>query len=364
MPVQGRGAPATQLTSFYSPLTQLARRLPWFRSSRIRQRLATFMIFSLVPTVVFWTWYLLKGRHGIRHDFHNLSFAMPVTSLWITFGPILMQHGEFGVQKLVTSLNATASGGRWDLGTIQKAVDRADGLFYWITVPITTAAVASVWLGRSTIASAVDITGWPAQLGGMVVILAVGFTTAAGMWGCFKALTMTRAATDTAADSWLPFRSLQPSGVQALHQFCWSTALIFSAGSTSLPTLFVVQTQLPGAARAIVLVFIAILGAGGLLLFTVPIGWLRKLGAAQKNQVLDSLATPIENVQDAVLHPDKYSADELTKRGSVLDIALKLRREISTTNPVPLPQLVTRGATTLALPLLLTVLQIIVTKAI
>jgi hypothetical protein len=145
VPAQGRGAPAAKLTSLYSPLTQLALRLPWFRSNRARQRLAIFVIFSLVPTAVFWGWYLLKGRHGIRHDFHNLSFAMPVTSLWITFGPMLMQHGEFGLQKLVTSLNATASGGRWDLGAIQKAVDRADDLFYWITLPITAAAVA---LGR------------------------------------------------------------------------------------------------------------------------------------------------------------------------------------------------------------------------
>lgn len=364
VPAQERAVPAAKLTSLYSPLTQLALRLPWFRSDRARQRLAVFVIFSVVPTVVFWSWYLLEGRHGIRHDFHNLSFAMPVTSLWITLGPMLMQHGEFGLQKLVTSLNATASGGRWDLGAIQKAVDRADRLFYWITVPITAAAVASVWLGRATIGSAVDITGSPAQLGGMVVILAVGFTTAAGMWGCFKALTIARAATSTASASWMPFRSQQPSGVQALHQFCWSTALIFSAGSTSLPTLFVVQAHLPGAARAIVLVFIAVLGAGGLLLFTVPISWLRKLGGAQKDEVLDSLAAPIEDIQNAVLHPDEYSADELSKRSSVLDMALKLRREISAANPAPLPQLVTRAAATLALPLLLTAMQIVVTKAI
>jgi hypothetical protein len=364
VPAQGQPAPAAQLTSLYSPLTQLARRPPWFRSNRARQRLAIFAIFSLVPTAVFWSWYLLQGRHGIHHDFHNLSFAMPVTSLWITFGPLLMQHGEFGLEKLVMSLNATASAGRWNLGAIQKAIDRADRLFYWITVPITAAAVASVWLGRATIASAVNITGWPAQIGGMVVILAVGFTTAAGMWGCFKALTITRAATSSAVASWMPFRARQPSGVQALHEFCWSTALIFSAGSTSLPTLFVVQAHLPGAARAIVLVFIAILGAGGLLLFTVPIGWLRKLGGAQKDQVLDSLAAPLEDIHNAVLHPDKYSADELTKRSSVLDMTLKLRREISAANPVPLPQLVTRGASTLALPLMLTALQIVVTKAI
>ena len=124
------------------------------------------------------------------------------------------------------------------------------------------------------------------------------------------------------------------------------------------------QAQLPGLARAIVLVFIAILGAGGLLLFTVPIGWLRKLGEVQKSQVLDSLAVPIEDIQDALLHPDRYSADDLTKRSSTLDMALKLRQEISAASPVPLPQLVTRGASTLAFPMLLTVLQIVVTKAI
>jgi hypothetical protein len=62
--------------------------------------------------------------------------------------------------------------------------------------------------------------------------------------------------------------------------------------------------------------------------------------------------------------PGPCSADELSKHSSVLDMALKLRREIYAANPVPLPQLVTRGASTLALPLLLTALQIVVTKAV
>ncbi|WP_194894617.1 hypothetical protein [Catenulispora pinisilvae] len=195
----------------------------------------------------------------------------------------------------------------------------------------------------------------------MVVILMVGFTTANGMWGCFKAVTMIRAATGGAPAEWLPSRPEQPTGVSALHEFCWTTAVIFSAGSISLPTLFVVQAELPPAARAIVLVFIAILAVGGLVLSTVPILWLRRLGGDQKNQVLDSLAAPIEESQDAVLHADQYSVDDLRRRGDVLDMALKLRREIAAQNPVPLPQLVTRGATTLALPLLLSVLQLFVT---
>lgn len=94
----------------------------------------------------------------------------------------------------------------------------------------------------------------------------------------------------------------------------------------------------------------------------MPIGWLRKLSGAQKSQVLDSLAAPIEDVQNAVLHPDQYSADDLTKRSNVLTMALTLRQEIATANPIPLPQLVTRGTTALALPLLMTMLQEIVTK--
>lgn len=352
----------SRLVSAYSPLTEVARRIPWARTRRSRQRLCTFAVFSLGPTIVFWAWFLLQGQHDIRNGYHELIFAMPITALWITSGPLLMQRGEFGLERLLAALNETAAVGHWNLEAVQRAVDRADRYYYWTTLPITVMAVASVWLGSGTIASIVDISGIGARLGGIVVISSVGFATASGMWGCYKAVSIIRAATRTSPSAWLPFRSQQPSGIQALNEFCWSTALTFSVGSISLPTLFVVQSQLPAVARVIVLIFVGILAVGGLVLFTVPISWLRRIGGAQKDQILDALATPIEQSHDAVLHPDHYSLVELTRQGRILDMALKLRGEVSAQTPMPLPQLVSRGAATLILPLVLTLLQIAVTN--
>jgi hypothetical protein len=350
------------LTSAYSPLTGIARRTSW-ASSRARERAVTFAAFALPPTVAFWAWFLVQGRHGIRHGYHHLVFAMPVTSLWITLGPMLMQHGEFGLEKLVGALNAPAVSGHLGVRAIQRAIDRADRCYYWLTLPFAFAAVAAVWLGHATISSIVQIRGPVAQAAGIVVISSVGFATASGMWGCGKALYLVRVATRTASPDWLPFRSQQPSGMDDLHEFCWSTALIFSSGSVSLPTLMVVQTRLPAPARAIVLLFVGILAIGGLVMFTVPILWLHRIGTVQKERLLDALATPIEFSHEVVLNAGSHSVNELRRREHVLNMALRLRTEISALSPLPLPQLVTRGAATLVLPLVLAILQLAVTSA-
>ncbi len=333
------------LTTGYSPLTRIARRIPW-ATSRLRERLCTFAIFALLPTVVFWTWFLLQGRHGIRDGYQNLTPAMPVTSLWITLGPMFMQRGEFALERLLATLNATSSTQNWDVQGIRQAMDRVDRRYFGITLPVAFAAVLSVWLGSGAIASIVEVRGFAAELGGVVVISGAGFASASGVWGCYKA-----AATRITVSEWLPFRSRRPNGMQALHEFCWSTALTFSGGSLSLPTLFVVQARLPPVTRSIVLVFVFLLALGGLVLFTVPIRWLRKFGEAQKDRLLDDLASPIERGQMAVLHQNHYSVVELRRREHALNMALRLRAEINALNPTPLPQLVTRGATTLVLPI-------------
>lgn len=349
------------LASFYSPMTHIPRQIPW-AESRSREIICTFAIFALGPTVIFWAWFLLQGRHGIHDGYENLVFAMPISSLWITLGPILMQRGEFELEKLISALNEPEIDEEWDMQAIQRAILRADRIYYWITLPLAFAAVASVWWGAPAISSIVKINGVAAQLGGIIVICSVGFASASGMWGCYKALSIVRAATRATSWQWLPFRPQQSRSVRALHEFCWAMALIFSLGNLSLPTLFVVQAELPSLTRGIVVIFVAILAVGGLVLFTVPIRWLRKHGDIQKEQLLEALAAPIEHSQEAVLSADSYSVLELRRRDYVLNMALTLRTAISSLNPIPWPQLVTRGAATLILPLVLSILQLAVTR--
>lgn len=317
-----------------------------------------------MPTAAFWAWFLLQGRLDISDGYGSLVIAMPITSLWITLGPLLMQQGEFGLEKLISAFNGPDVSDHWDTEAIQRTLKRFDRCYYWTTLPIAGAAVASVLIGGETIASIVRIDGFAAVLAGIIVIFSVGFTSASGIWGCAKALLTVRAATRATSADWRPFRaqSQQPECMQALYEFCWSTAFIFSAGSVSLPTLFVAQSQLPPASRMIVFAFIGVLALGGLVLFTVPIVWLRQLGDLQKDRILDSLAVPIERSLESVLDADSYSSVELRRREHVSDVAMKLRSEIASLNPVPLPHLLTRGGATLVIPLVLTTAQIAITR--
>lgn len=341
-------------------MTTLARRIPWARGG-IRQTLGTAVLFSVLPTAVFWVWYLAEGEHGIRPGYHKLIAAMPITSLWITLGPLMMHFGERSLTRLLGALNHTAEGSTWDLAPLQRTIDRADKHYYTVVAPITCAAIAAVCLGAGTIGSIVDISSLGARIGGMIVIAVTGFASATGMWGCYKALALVRAATREKSAPWYG-EDEQPNGIRALNTFCWMTALIFSTGSLSLPTLIVVQSQLPSLARGIVIAFMVILGAGGLVLFTVPISWVRRLGSNQRDLVVARYEPALARGRRISRDWHGVTALEVHTVKALYDLAKDSRAEILGRNPVPVPQIITRCAATLILPLALTVLQIAVTN--
>jgi len=152
--------------------------------------------------------------------------------------------------------------------------------------------------------------------------------------------------------------------MRELARFSWSTALMFSAGAVFLPSLIIVQARLPMAPRLIVLLFVAVLFAGGLALFAVVFVRLGQLAQAQQGKAIDHVAASIERVeialQQAQLH---HNALEILALSAQLRSLLTLRGAIQATDPLPLHQLLSRAASTLLLPLVLTALQFALTSA-
>ena len=347
----------------FSPLVRVARAIPWARVGRGRQRVATFAVFALGPGAAFWIWFLLEVRHSVGHNSHALVYTMPLASLWILLGPMLMQQWEFDLEDLVGRLRATAEAGGWDLKAVESAARGADHGYYWFVVPATLAAPAAFWIAYPLYESSLALRGFAEQATGLAVMLIVGFINSNGMWAAYKSISVVRAATGSAAPEWHPFGPSRANGLLELNRFCWSTAVKFSVGSVLLPSLYVVQSQVPVAAQVIILVFVALLATGGLVLFTVPTTWLRRLGRAQRQRALDTLAPLLQRTMAEAARLDGQTRAELQRRWYTIDIALRLRAEIAALDPVPLPNLVTRAATTLILPALLTIMQIALTTA-
>ena len=347
-----------------SVIVRLPRRLSWTAGHRGRERVVAFSFFALGPTIVFWTWFLAAARHSMSHSYRGLELAMPVSALWITFGPLLMQQWEYNLERLSRVLIASHAADQWDLAAMRRATERADRGYLPFVLPMTIAAPIALWLAYPSYQADLSIRGPVSKAGGLAVIAFVGFVNANGMWAAYKSVQVVRAVTATARPTWFPHRASQPLGMQELARFSWSTAFMFSAGAVFLPSLIIVQARLPLAPRLIVLLFVAILFAGGLALFAVVFNRLGKLARAQQGKAIDQVAESIERVelilQQAQLHHNSLQIVALSMQ---LRSLLTLRGSIQAVNPLPLPQLISRAASTLLLPLVLTALQFMLTSA-
>lgn len=344
-------------------MVRVARAIPWTRGDRGRERVTTFAVFCIPPSAAFWIWFLVGVRHNLSHHYHALLFAMPLASLWILLGPMLVQQWEFNLESLMARLKQTDRAGGWDLDAIVGKAHGADRAYYWFVVPATLAAPAAFWIAYPYYEADLALRGIADQATGLAVMLILGFVNSNGLWGAYKSIAVVRAATREAAPEWRPFRPDQPNGLPELNRFCWSTAVQFSFGSVLLPALYIIQQQVPLATAVIILLFVAVLAVGGLVLFTVPTRWLRQLGRAQHRRALAALAPLIERTMAQAGDLDGQPNDEVQRRWYALDIVLRLRGEIAALDPLPLPNLITRAATTLVLPALLTLVQIALTSA-
>lgn len=322
------------------------------------------MVFGLGPTIVFWVWFLAAARHSMSHAYRGLELAMPLSALWITFGPMLMQQWEYNLERLSTVLIASRTTDRWDLAAMHRAANRADRGYLPFIVPMTLAAPVALWFAYPSYQADLSIRSAVAKTGGLVTILFVGFVNSNGMWGAYKSLAVVRAVTKTARPAWYPHRATQPKGMRELATFCWTTAIMFSAGAVFLPSLIIVQGQLPLAAHLIVLGFVVILFAGGFALFAVVFKWLGELAQDQQNKVLDQVGHSIEGIESALQQARSHVSNlETIALSAQLRSLLDLRAAIAARDPLPRPQLISRAMSTLVLPLLLTALQLALTSA-
>jgi hypothetical protein len=332
--------------------------VPWAAGNPSRERATAFAIFALGPTIVFWAWFLTAARHSMSHAYHGLEIAMPVSALWITFGPLLMQQWEYNVEHLSRVLISCRTTDMWNLPAMRHAAERADRGYLPFVLPMTIAAPVALWLAYPSYQADLSIRGPVSKAGGLAVILFVGFVNANGMWGAYKSVQLVRAVTTTARPAWYPHRASQPPGMRELARFSWSTAFMFSAGAVFLPSLIIVQARLPLAPRLIVLLFVAVLFTGGLTLFTVVFNRLGALASAQQGNALDQIAASIERVQLALQQTHQHHNPlETLALSAQLRSLLTLRATIHATNPLPRPQMLSWAASTLLLPLALTVLQ-------
>jgi hypothetical protein len=336
--------PAQALTTRPSPFVTIPRNISFVKGRPWRERLCTFALFSFLPTVFFWIYFSLSVWPHISHAYSGLRIAAPFTSLWITFAPLLMQQGEFNLERLIKAFNDDGPAAGWNHDDIQQAIDTGSRAYYWITVPLAVMAAGAILAAYPALSSAIPLNTY-SEAGGVFDLLITGFTSASGIWGIYTALSVIRGATRRAAVTWHPFRSEHPQGITHLYSFTWSTALIFSAGSVFLPAL-------------LVLAFIALLFIGGLVLFSVPALMLYKMAQDQQAHALDQLAPVIEKNISELEESDQHTPASLIKTHYALSSALQVRAAIAAQNPAPVFNTLARAATTLALPLFLTLIQI------
>jgi hypothetical protein len=348
---------ARVLTCYHTPFTGIPRSIDFIQGHIWRERLCTFAIFSFLPTVLFWVYFGLSVWPHISPAYSGLRIAAPITSLWITFGPLLMQQGEFALERLIKAFNDDGPDAGWNFNDIQQALDTGDRFYYWITVPLAVMAAGAILAAYPALSSAIPLNNY-SRAGGAFDLLVTGFTAGSGIWAACTAVMVVKGATRRAAVTWHPFRSDQTHGMTQLYAFTWSAAIIFSVGSVFLPALIVLRQRLGAIPSTIVLVFTILLFAGGLILFTIPAFMLYRLAQRQLARALDRLAPIIEAGISRLEKTDRQATASLIRTHYSVMTALQLRAAIAAQNPAPVFNTLARAGTTLALPLFLTLIQI------
>lgn len=366
-PADGPASPGTDGAASPYPLRRTATpfvrvpRLIRFVEGRVwRERVCTFVVFSVPPTAFFWIYFIFYVRPNIPHGYESLHWALPVSSLWITFAPPLMQQGEFNLERLIRAFNKDGPGAGWNFGDIQKAISTSDRAYYWFTVPMALGSALAIWLAYPTLSSVIPLNSFT-KATGVFDLLAIGFVSGSGLWGVLMAVSIVRGATMRPAVTWRPFRSQRPAGVAELYRFVWSVAVIFSVGSVFLPLIFGLRPRITGVAAAIVFVSVCLLFIGGLLLYTVPVLMLYRMAERQQAHTLESFSPLIES---AISASGTLMADPPERVLTVhfaLRTILDLRQAIAQEAPAPVFKTLTRAATTLVLPVFLTLLQVALT---
>ncbi|WP_329109866.1 hypothetical protein OG792_13585 [Micromonospora sp. NBC_01699] len=353
----------TAVETWVSPYTSVPRRVPRAGPARHRQRLACAAIFALGPTALFWWWFATAVVDRMGSQPSTMRWAIPTAALWVSLSPLLMQQAEFRLENLLREFSRHGGRAGWDLGAIQRCVDSWDRAFYLLVLPVGLAPLVALALSFEPLDAVIPVHhGWH-RAAGLVVIGAVGLCSAAGIWGISKAIALVYAATKGARLHWTPFRTERAWGIRQLYTFAWVEGLMFSCGALFVPAMLGVQPQLTPASRAIVWVFVVLLFGGGLTVFSIPVWLLYRLSRESQERALDTFAPAIEDAVRVVTAPGNSAHPLIEREWSRLDVALRLRQVIVTTEPAPFSfGYIGRAATTLLLPIALTVVQVVTSR--
>lgn len=350
------------LMSRLTPYTAVPRRLPWFAATQSRQRLANVLVFCAGPSALYWTWYAAGGGDHIPADYHLLRVAAPLAGLFILIGPLAFQQGEFIYERLLQSISDDASEDGWDLTSIQQRINQLDRIYYHVTGPLAIATAVAIGYVFYEIRDIAPVTGTSAKLGALVVLACVGFVTATGVWGAMKVAIIVNTITRTANPTWSPFRT-EPQGIHDLFRFAWSEGVVFSLGNITTPALLAVMPRLPTAAKVVSWSFITLTFVGGLLLFALTSRWLLAMANRQHVEALDKIAPTLEHLAEQVPEVVRMSGDEVLRLRHGLEAALLLHQHIQNCTPSPVSRrTVLAATTTLVIPVLLTLFQVVIAK--
>jgi hypothetical protein len=347
------------LTRRATPFVRVPRLLPFVRGHVWRERLCTFLIFSLVPTVFWWTYLLLAVWNHLPQRYIDLRVAMPISSLWVTFGPLLMQQGEFSLERLISAFNKDGPSAGWNFNDIQRSINSSDRAFYWFAWPVAIISGAAILTAYPALSTVIPLDPYT-RFTGVFDLFVLGFVSGAGAWGVLMAISIVRNATRRANIPWNPFRSERPASVVEIYRFVWSVAIIFSFGSVFLPLIIVLRQRIALSLLPEVLVIIGmtLLFVGGLLLYSVPVFMLYQMAQRQRDSALNVFAPLIEEAMSNVRSPEKRQAMSVVKEYFSLKATLDLRQAVASENPAPVFNVVARAASTLVLPTILTLIQV------
>lgn len=345
------------LSTRLTPYVALPRQVPSTAGSRPRERALCFALFSLIPSALYWSWYLGPGNNAIPADFRSLEFAAPLSGIMITIAPLVFQHGEFIYEDLLHSVfNDDASAG-WDIPAVQRTIDGIDRLYHWFTMPATMIAGGAVGYVMYTIRDIAPISSPISVAGEIVVLLFLGHVTATGVWGGTKVMLVVHRLATTADPRWKPFRA--PSqGFLDLFRFAWADGVSFSISNCTVPALLVVWPRLGAAPKAVCVVFILLTSVGGLLMFGLTTWWLNRLAQRMHERAVDDLAPHLEELSDDLtVRRATLSAADATRSKEAFEALLALRQHLVSEHPAPRIRTLVRASTTVLLPVFLLLLQ-------
>jgi hypothetical protein len=202
------------------------------------------------------------------------------------------------------------------------------------------------------------------KVGAVVVLAFVGPTAATGVWGAIKVVLIVETITSTAELEWSPFRNSSPAVSQVLS-FAWKTGLLFSVSNVTVPALIVAAPLLAAPALVISWAFEVITFAGGLLVFLLTTTRLFGMVKRQQEDYLDQFAPVLERLAVKLQGIDTLTPDEAAHLQLSLTTTLAFLQQVQASSPAPtLFKTLARAASTLLVPILITVAQLMASRVI